>query len=397
MKSILSKIKILVNAILGRYTQAGQRYDIVLVGSFQDRDLLFAERFSSLGLKCAVLRRTCCQAEEDNFTVEYFDTTEDFFKKIAAGRMVISICNGLYQALGGYWRFYDFLHLPPFMNMCTGSDITELSIEDSPAGARYRHMMRRAAFSHIPAYPKALENMRKLGDLPYNFFQLNYDLTPVDLEVVKALPAEGETLRFFHFAHIDWAESDAGKGRASTKGTDRFLKGFIRAVTEGGLNAHCVILDRGSDKELAKQMIKEKSAQAYFTWKPAMQKNDFIAELDTCDVVVDQFDVGGLGAGAGEAMARAKPVMTYMDEECMKLAYRDDHAPILNCRTEEEIYDVLMRCGQRDGLKQLGLDAYEWIARHHGWNNDMSELLGRLSALGGFALNSKKGDHGSDN
>ena len=66
-----------------------------------------------------------------------------------------------------------------------------------------------------------------------------------------------------------------------------------------------------------------------------------------------------------------KPVMIYVDENCSKILYSDP-PPILNCHTEEEIFQQIMKCSDRVFLQTLGKQAMEWVYKYHHWNKKPS-------------------------
>jgi len=85
-----------------------------------------------------------------------------------------------------------------------------------------------------------------------------------------AAPPSGP-LRLFHASHFDFKVSDPGVARNSAKGNDRFLRALLRAF-DAGLDAQCVLLDRGPDRQVARDMIGQSRHADRFTWLPHLSR-----------------------------------------------------------------------------------------------------------------------------
>ena len=81
------------------------------------------------------------------------------------------------------------------------------------------------------------------------------------------------------------------------------------------------------------------------------------------DLVADQFIGGAYGYTAIEALARGKPVLTYV--RTPELAIAHEECPFLNV-TPDTLDEVLMWCCEhRDQLSAIGLQGRAYIERHH--------------------------------
>src|SRR5439155_2362898 len=206
-------------------------------------------------------------------------------------------------------------------------------------------------------YPHAIKNVFAFGIPNVVFMRFPYYLLG-EVAREEEWGQEGR-IRFFHPSHFDWKLHDAGIHRNSSKGNDRFIRAFARAIQEG-LDAECVFLERGSDRDAAKTLLTELGVGDRAIWRAELPRDELLKEIERADVVVDQFDVGGLGGIATEAMSLAKPVMIHLDEGCAGLLYADS-PPVLNCHTEQEIYQQILRCRDRPALRMLGSSAREWV------------------------------------
>ena len=125
---------------------------------------------------------------------------------------------------------------------------------------------------------------------------------------------------------------------------------------------------------MAKELIRNLGVEDRFIWKPHLTRDELVDEFRKADVVVDQFDVGGPGGGISmEAMSAGKPVMRYSQENCLNIFYAES-PPILNCRTEEEIYEQINRCRDRTYLQNVGEKAKEWVYKHHHWEKCLDQF-----------------------
>jgi glycosyltransferase involved in cell wall biosynthesis len=378
-----------------------KKKDVSIVGDLCNLDLFFAEHLSRVGLLCQVLRpskyydadKTTLTTVSNYFKkydpekgVVYYKRSLDFYKLCCESRLVISFTLGIISALR-YSYFLRFLKFPPIINVATGSDVTELICKKTILGYVYRFHLRNSRINWCVPYPHALKNIIRFKIprtvfMAYPFYALGKK-DAVD-ESVRNNKKKDTGIRFFHPSHLDWKVNDPGAERNSSKGNDRFIRAFIRAVKDG-LPGYCVILDRGPDKEEAKRLINDYGAQEYFVWKPPLSGDEMFREYEEADVVVDQFDVGGLGAIAIEAMSVGRPVMVYLQEKCMNLLY-GEFPPVLKCYTEDEIYQQIMRCEDRKILVEMGHKAKEWVYKHHSWENCLDQFLFYYTLLTGHKI-----------
>lgn len=375
---------------------AEKLFDVLVLGQLVGNDLLLAEHLSRKGLKCCVTRRMTSVStvkevihnlpiyhthfhESD---IRWYRRRAEFLEVARESRLIVSFTGALINALGPLWFLRRFLTLPPVINMTTGSDITELAVESSAHGAIYRQYLRFVNLNWCATYPNAIKNILALRPPNVVFMLYPFHLSPSC--ITHNVDRQSSTVRFFHCSHLDWKVRDPGRHRNSSKGNDRFLRAFARAV-KNGLDAECVILDRGSDRMVGKDLVGKLGVAERFIWKPELTPQELMVEFSQADVVVDQFDAGGLGGIAIEAMSLAKPVMIYIEENCRKLLYPEP-VPVLNCHTESEIYEQIMRCGDRAYLKALGQQARIWATKYHNWETCLDQFLFYYALLTGHQV-----------
>jgi glycosyltransferase involved in cell wall biosynthesis len=362
--------------------------NIVVCGVLCNNDIALAELLSRYGFSVKVLRQLAQKAiSEDHLpgklkyfsfkNIKYIDGSLRFFYECSKANLVVSI-NGYYPAMMGFkaklLSFFCFKKVN-VINLTCGSDITEFVVSNTVAGRNYRNHLIKSFFNYISPYPNAIKNLFVLGLSNFAFYRFNYYL--LGEFFINDKREEKEYFTFFHPSNLDWGCRDSKLGRNSTKGNDRFIRAFIRAL-DAGINAKCILLDRGPDKEEAKNLIKKSVYSKFFEFKDQMTPAELRENILDADIIVDQFDVGGFGGIAFETMAQAKPLMIYVDKDCWPLVY-DEEPPIINCHTEDEIYNAIVEWTDRSKLKKLGEKAEKWVRIYHDVQTaDFSEFILRI-------------------
>lgn len=364
-------------------------HDVLVYGGQCANDLQMGEFLARRGLRVCVARKS-----EDS-ALSAIDLPSNFFSRLRrenivyirkpaelinlarTSRMVLTFTGSLGFTLRWRWALRRLLGLPPVVNYPTGSDFSELLAQRTPVAWFYRYFVHTCDINAAFAYPHILKNILRYKIRNIAFLRHPYllpDPKQVRLE-------EGRPLRFFHPSHLDFKVNDNGRHRNSSKGNDRFLRAFLRAL-DAGLDAECLMLDRGPDRVFARQMIEASPHAERFTWLPHLKREQFFERMASSDVVVDQFDVGGLGGIAVEAMALGKPVLLYLDKACLPIVY-PELPPVLNAFTEDEIYEQIKANSNRAELALMGQSAIEWVQRNHSWETCLDPLLFYYALLTG--------------
>lgn len=371
-----------------------KKYDILIVGNQCGLDILFAEYLTRMGLKVCVIQKLqdnkCYISNIDNQinnfkneNIFYVKNPFKFIKYAYNSRLIVSFTGSLIGQLKYLILVKNFLFLPPIIHISTGSDMSELVKEKSFIGYLYRNYLSFVDMIYTQPYPNILANIIELK-LKNVHFDYSFPFYILD-EYTMKITNNNKEIIFFHFSHIDWQETDNKEGRNSSKGTNRFLEAFFKALDEG-LHAKCIILERGPDKELAKQIIQKSRHKNKFIFKPHLSRNELIGTMQKSDILVDQFDVGGLGMGAIEGMSLSKPVLIYINEQSYKVQYLGNLPPVLNCQTENEIYEQIMKCQDREYLEEVGKKARDWVVANHRWDNCMDEFIFHYQRLTGHKV-----------
>lgn len=369
------------------------RNEIIVCGVLCNNDIALAELLSRYSLYVKVLRLSKHQAPPENTLpgkltyfsydkIQYVENSTQFFQESSRAKSIISI-NGYYPSVVS-WRilFQDFLfqnNYKKIINLTCGSDITELFIENNLEGFKYRTYLKNSLYNYISPYPWAIKNLNMMPLRNFSFYRFNFFL----LAPKKNKNYMEKDIIFFHPSNLDWKINDNKLTRNSTKGNDRFLKAFIRAL-DSGLQAKCILLDRGPDAKEAVKIIDASAHGSSFEFFPTLTPEKLKHFITMADIIVDQFDVGGLGGIACEAMAQAKPVMIHIDKNCWPLVY-DEEPPVINCQTEDEIYKAILDWADKKKLQDLGEKAEKWVRKYHDVHTaDFSEFILRVCLAAGL-------------
>ena len=366
--------------------------DVAILGPHLNNDIVMAEALTYNGFNCVVLRDANTGRPDPTIFptgLKYFSLDQvrvcrsslEFFRACMGARCIVTYSGFLTSVLRYFWFVARILPFPPIINVPSGSDITELALQRSRAAWLYRDLLRRAAFTVIPTYPYAIKALKQLKLPRFVFIKYPYFL-PDALEPAEVGGGGGEKIVYLHVSNLDWGAVDNKPGRNSTKGNDRFIRAFAAAV-RAGAPIKCIMLDRGPDRLAARKIIAELGVESAFEWVNSVLPHELRKLVSTADIVVDQFDVGGLGAIAMETMSLAKPLMIHLDQDCLPLIY-DKAPPVLNCSTEAEIHDVILSHLDRAALHALGLRAEKWVRKNHGTEHAMEEFLLRLCLVAGI-------------
>lgn len=377
-----------------------QEYDVLIIGALVGTDIIMAEHLSRKGLNVVVARykgRESRSIEVPSGYLRAFDTNKivavtpgfEFWQLTRKSKLILSITGTLVPYMGKLlWPFHRFLRLPPVINLSTGSDMTELAVEKSLRGAAHRQYLRFVSLNWLLPLPHSIINAVNLNLSNVVFMACFPYLLPINLDIDKNIGKVSNprlsknTLRLFHCSNIDWSYSNFKPSRNSTKGNDKFLKAFIEAV-QNGVNVHLIILDRGSDSKIAREMIVRAGVESSVTWKGNLSREELYAEMRRADVVVNMFAHGGAGGISYEAMSLGRPVMQYADPNFFDLLYGGTPPPFINCRTKEEILGKIVWAAQTKSLPEIGRRSQAWVTQHVDPERTLTKFLFYYSLLTG--------------
>jgi len=346
------------------------------MGSLCSSDLILADALRSAGLPTSVLRAASERELQDrshdlfphlrNEDVVFFRSADDLLRRLRGFDVLFSFTSTLGFALAKRMYLYPMLQRmgwPPYINISTGADITERAVESSWEGSLERFTMRHAFAQAVPPFPEAIRSAARLRLAnacllpPIQITLASTDDEPSNSSAWRFRRSRDELL-LLHPSHFDWGLSDPG-ARASTKGNDRFLRALAEFIPKAGRPVRLLALDRGSDREPAKALVRTLGLEPYVEWRESLTRDDLFCAMREADLIVDQFDIGGLGGIAREALHVGRPVLIYVQPNAERLAY-DELSPVLSAHTVEEILASLHEAADPEQLQALARRAREW-------------------------------------
>lgn len=262
--------------------------------------------------------------------------------------------------------FAQFFGCKTLISHCLGSDLREIATSNTILGFLLRNAYKRSKIIYF-------NNI----DHPYYFHQLGLEAeflpNPLDLDRIypkkttKIFDKFGFTI--LHPTNLDWTY--IGSERSSTKGNDRLIRAFARFV-EVNPNSLLIMLKSGVDYKATKALVTDLNISENIKFLDRMEKKDLIGMLNSVNLVADQFDVGAFGGVALEAMACAKPVLTYLKEKLARQCY-ETLPPIYNCSSEMEIFEALLRAAD-ENLSRIGEESRAWVENFHDWRRVVERL-----------------------
>ena len=272
----------------------------------------------------------------------------------------------------GAWWFIE-RKARPYVAVATGSDYREAArFDHGRPGRRLRAFFRNADDVLLLNADMVLYRA-ELGVPGARFFPFIVDEIKYAPQARERRATHEGKLLCYMMSRLDFGFADAGAHRSSMKDNHRFLLALDRFRREDP-NVHALVLDRGTDRELAHWLVGELRLEDFVTFIPPANEDERRRLMADADVVVDQFHVGAFGLGAVEALAMGKPLITFFRPECAEETY-GGMPPILNARTTDEIVSAL-RAARNEGVReQLSRDARAWTLTHHARDAVVAQLL----------------------
>lgn len=267
---------------------------------------------------------------------------------------------------------YDLIHalteLPifamfsrkPYVAFPTGEDINELVFKKSLKGILLRFAYKKAKTVVYPG-PSMHDSVKRL-----NLNNAIFIAPPWDYAKFKpSSKTKNERCIFFHPTNQVW----------KSKRNDLFLRAFARLCEERN-DIHLILIRRGEDFEKSLSLLDNQNCKGKYEILPSTVNQSIMSELyDKSDFVVDAFTGGSIGLIGQEAMASAKPLVTYIDRELYQFLY-GSIPPILSCRTEDEILSTLRNVADnRNSYSKIGLQLREWIVKYHNPQIQIKKII----------------------
>ena len=264
------------------------------------------------------------------------------------------------QTYGAWDLFFPILHAPsvPRVTFEHGT-MREFPFQESSLGRKVMFAYK-SAFTNIITNADAIHNVQRMGLNNYVFIPHPVDDTKFRVQPDAAFRAallneHDATSLYFAPARQNW----------ELKGNDLVVRAFAQFIKKVGKGPKLLLGTWGQEIGRTRQMVRELGLTSHVAWIPPLPKRLLAKYMNACDVVLDQFILGAFGTTTPEAMACAKPVLLYFNEEDHRWCL-SEAPPVINVRTAEEIAQALQKLHDNpDWAAKVGKQGAEWFARHH--------------------------------
>ena len=163
------------------------------------------------------------------------------------------------------------------------------------------------------------------------------------------------------------------------KGNEKLIKAFSNLARRRP-RAQLVLVGWGGDLFSSKKLIDELGIQENVAWVPPMHKKRLIEWYRSADIVADQFVLGAYGTTAPEAMACAKPVLMYAEEQHFR-RWHGAVPPVINAGSVDEILEMLHKLEDPAVRSEYGAKGREWVLHQHSLETVAKRHLGIYSEV----------------
>jgi glycosyltransferase involved in cell wall biosynthesis len=115
------------------------------------------------------------------------------------------------------------------------------------------------------------------------------------------------------------------------------------------------------DYSTEKAMVKDLQIAGNVNYLPLCHKRELVHRYNLADAVLDNFVVGAFGTTAIEALACGRPVIGYAEPD-LWLPIHGSVPPVLQARTEDEIYEQMIAVESARTRRQHGERGRRWVA-----------------------------------
>jgi|GEM_PF-2349554 len=152
-----------------------------------------------------------------------------------------------------------------------------------------------------------------------------------------------------------------------TKNNHILIKSFYNLIKDG-YKAKLIMMEWG-DYRLSKELIDKLNISKYIFWQKPIPNERMADYYNACDLVVDQFFIGGLCLVSLEAMACAKPTITKFDLHDILCGYPSP-PPIKSCTNEREVGLQLVHFLEDNEHRiRTGRECLSWVKKAHSCEN----------------------------
>ena len=161
---------------------------------------------------------------------------------------------------------------------------------------------------------------------------------------------DDDTFRIFCATRLQWKRPEAGSNVSplDNKGTDVMLKGLQMFITHSPLPVEVRLISVGADVESAKRSVNELGLASHGYWHPQLTQTEFLDEMASADVVMENFGSEGcIGMAGRDAIAMGKPLIAWGKSAVFERALGEP-LPIYEALSPEEICARLEEVAMND-------------------------------------------------
>lgn len=176
----------------------------------------------------------------------------------------------------------------------------------------------------------------------------------------------------FHPSRLMINAHEELKEAGQWKQNDLLFMSFADLVNKHGAKDAVLVMperDVSPDVLTARKMIQELGIEENVIWikgdkRDGFARNELVKFYSIADVVADDFGIGWFGAVVLEGLSVGKPVLSYVDDEVLKLLY--SWHPFLSSNTREGNFEILKRLyTDVDYRVEQGIKGRKWIEQFH--------------------------------
>jgi len=145
--------------------------------------------------------------------------------------------------------------------------------------------------------------------------------------------------RIFCATRLQWKLHAVGSNVSplDLKGTDAMLKGLQMFIAHSRRPVQIHLISVGADVESAERYVNELGLAPSVYWHPQLTQAEFLDEMASADVVLENFGCGGcIGMAGRDAIAMGKPLIAWGKSAVFERALGES-LPIYEAQTPDEI------------------------------------------------------------
>jgi hypothetical protein len=163
------------------------------------------------------------------------------------------------------------------------------------------------------------------------------------------------------------------------KGNDIIIRAlYLYSKRNSNIEIHFV--EKGKDTDSAKILCEELALDKYITWHKEMSIEKLIKLYEKSDICFDQVGNHWIGAIGFYSLYMGKPLIANARLDIFKNVWKGE-IPILNARTEKEIYEHLIKCEDHSFRKNIAMKSRDFAISNFDTSNVYIEFKTIIDSL----------------